>query len=224
MYYIHIHIYTYMYSYCGGDLGEKQFLVGVHMCACAQKMCLCVCVYACLFLCLFVCVYTQRIPLPFFDDEARGLVDCTTAPHIKHIRSVKFRFFLKPKNAPYHIVSHVEESWNTRQNAILRDCTTATYLSDGASTSTSRDNASCHGVSYMNKSWYTLMGHVAQTSYPYHIWMGYVTYGVAAVSRLDKIIGLFCKIALQKRQYSAKGTYNFIDPTDRSHPIPTSHV
>jgi len=35
-----------------------------------------------------------------------------------------------------------------------------------------------------------------------------------------KITGLFCKRALWKRQYSAKETYNFIDPTtDRSHPI-----
>ena len=47
-----------------------------------------------------------------------------------------------------------------------------------------------------------------------------LSYGVALVSRIDKIIGLFCKRALQKRQYSAKQTYNFIDPTDRSHPIP----
>jgi len=38
-------------------------------------------------------------------------------------------------------------------------------------------------------------------------------------SRIDKIIGLFCKRDLQKRQYSAKETYDFIDPTDRSHPI-----
>jgi len=44
-------------------------------------------------------------------------------------------------------------------------------------------------------------------------------YGVALVSRIDKIIGLFCKRALQMRQYSGKETYNFIDPTDRSHPI-----
>jgi len=44
-------------------------------------------------------------------------------------------------------------------------------------------------------------------------------HGVALASRIDKIIGLFCKRALQKRQYSAKETYNFIDPTDRSHPI-----
>jgi len=46
-----------------------------------------------------------------------------------------------------------------------------------------------------------------------------LSYGVALVSRIDKMIGLFCKRALQKRRYSAKVTYNFIDPTDRSHPI-----
>jgi len=34
-----------------------------------------------------------------------------------------------------------------------------------------------------------------------------------------KIKGLFCKRALSKRRYSAKETYNFIDPTDRSDPI-----
>jgi len=44
-------------------------------------------------------------------------------------------------------------------------------------------------------------------------------YEVALVSRIDKIIGLFCKRALLKRLHSAKETYNFIDPTDRSHPI-----
>jgi len=44
-------------------------------------------------------------------------------------------------------------------------------------------------------------------------------YGVALVSRIDKIIGLFCKRALWKGRYSAKETCNFIDPTDRSHPL-----
>jgi len=34
-----------------------------------------------------------------------------------------------------------------------------------------------------------------------------------------KIIGLFCKRALYKRQYSAKETYNFKEPANRSHPI-----
>ena len=33
------------------------------------------------------------------------------------------------------------------------------------------------------------------------------------------MIGLLCKRALQKRRYSAKETYNFKEPTNRSHPI-----
>jgi len=45
------------------------------------------------------------------------------------------------------------------------------------------------------------------------------TYVVATISRLLKIIGLFCKRALYKRRYSAKETYNFKKPTNRSHPI-----
>jgi len=44
-------------------------------------------------------------------------------------------------------------------------------------------------------------------------------YGVATISRLLQIIGLFCKRALQKRRYSTKETYNFKEPTNRSHPI-----
>ena len=39
-------------------------------------------------------------------------------------------------------------------------------------------------------------------------------YGVALVSRIDKIIGFFCKRAPQKRRYSAKETCNFIDPAN----------
>ena len=31
-----------------------------------------------------------------------------------------------------------------------------------------------------------------------------------------KTIGLFCKRALQKRRYSAKETYNFMDPTNQA--------
>jgi len=42
------------------------------------------------------------------------------------------------------------------------------------------------------------------------------------MSRLLKIIGLFCKRALEKRLYSAKETYNLKEPTHRSHPIAMS--
>jgi len=38
----------------------------------------------------------------------------------------------------------------------------------------------------------------------------------ATISTLLKIVGLFCKRALQKRLYSAKETYNFKEPTNRS--------
>jgi len=46
-------------------------------------------------------------------------------------------------------------------------------------------------------------------------------YWVATLNRIDKMIGLFCKRALYKRQYSAKETCHLIDPTYRSHPIHT---
>jgi len=39
------------------------------------------------------------------------------------------------------------------------------------------------------------------------------------ISRLLKIIGLFCKRALQKRRYSAKETCHFEEPTNKSHPV-----
>ena len=45
------------------------------------------------------------------------------------------------------------------------------------------------------------------------------TYGVATISRLLKMIGLFCKRALQKRPIFCKETYIFKHPTNRSHPI-----
>jgi len=59
------------------------------------------------------------------------------------------------------------------------------------------------------------------------IWMSHVTdmnYGVAMTSRLFKMIGLFCKRALQKRWYSAKETYDFKEPTNRSHHIVRSRI
>ena len=44
-------------------------------------------------------------------------------------------------------------------------------------------------------------------------------YGVATTSRLLKMIGLFCKRALEKRWYSAKEKPNFKEPINRNHPI-----
>ena len=47
-----------------------------------------------------------------------------------------------------------------------------------------------------------------------------ISYGVATISGLLKIIGVFCERALKKRRYSAKETYNPKEPTHRSNPIP----
>jgi len=49
--------------------------------------------------------------------------------------------------------------------------------------------------------------------------MGIVCYKEATISGLLKVIGLFCKRALKTRRYSAKETYRFKEPTNRSHPI-----
>jgi len=44
-------------------------------------------------------------------------------------------------------------------------------------------------------------------------------YEVATISRLLKIIGLFCKRALHKRPIFFEETYNFKEPTNHSHPL-----
>jgi len=44
-------------------------------------------------------------------------------------------------------------------------------------------------------------------------------YGVATVSRIDTIIGLFCKILSHLQSFFTKETYNLIDLTNQSHPI-----
>jgi len=47
----------------------------------------------------------------------------------------------------------------------------------------------------------------------------YIYYGVATDSMIDKIIGLFCRIMSLLQGSFTKETYNFIDPTNQSHPI-----
>jgi len=86
-------------------------------------------------------------------------------------------------------------------------------------------NESCHiWMSHVTYGW--VMSHMKESC---HIWVSHATYEevmthikkcrVATISRLLRIIGLFCKRALSKRRYSAKETYNFKEPTNRSHPI-----
>ena len=49
-------------------------------------------------------------------------------------------------------------------------------------------------------------------------WLHRTWYGVATISRLIKIIGLFCRISSLLQGSFAKETYNFKEPTNRSHP------
>ena len=42
---------------------------------------------------------------------------------------------------------------------------------------------------------------------------------MATISRIDKIVGLFCRIASLFQDSFAKETYNVMDPTNQSHPI-----
>jgi len=50
-----------------------------------------------------------------------------------------------------------------------------------------------------------------------------MSYEVATIRRLLKIIGLFCQRAPQKRRYSVKETCNVKEPTNGSHPIVEEH-
>jgi len=47
-------------------------------------------------------------------------------------------------------------------------------------------------------------------------------YGVATISRLLKILGLFCRKSAVLQGSFAKEPYNFKEPTNRSHPIEDS--
>ena len=49
-------------------------------------------------------------------------------------------------------------------------------------------------------------------------------YGVATISRLLKILGLFCRVYSLLYGSFAKKTYNFKEPTNRSHPIEVSWI
>jgi len=73
-----------------------------------------------------------------------------------------------------------------------------------------RSDEFCHAYIYMYQYMYE------------HICMRHgAWYGVA---RNLKSIGLFCKRALSNRRYSAKETYDFKEPTNRSHPIGRARV
>ena len=74
------------------------------------------------------------------------------------------------------------------------------------------------------KQVYFVFGHLSPLpTSPHHEWCTQRAgcYGVATVSRIDEIIGLFCRILSLFQGSFAKETYNFIDPTNQRHPIRT---
>jgi len=64
----------------------------------------------------------------------------------------------------------------------------------------------------------TLQHTVAHCNTPNHTFEN-VYYGVATISRLLKILGLFCRTSSLSQGSFAKETYHFKEPTNRSHPI-----
>ena len=50
------------------------------------------------------------------------------------------------------------------------------------------------------------------------------TYGVATVSRIEKIVGLFCRILSLLLGSFVIETYNLIDATHQSHPIVSTRL
>jgi len=67
----------------------------------------------------------------------------------------------------------------------------------------------CANISFTRDTWLISIYHLTHTC----------VHGVATISVLLKIVGLVCKRTLYNRWYSAKQTYNFKEPTNRSRPI-----
>jgi len=61
-------------------------------------------------------------------------------------------------------------------------------------------------------------------SYVWYTMHSYVWYGVATISKLLKIIGLFCRISSLLWGSFAKETYNCKEPTNRRYPIWRIHM
>jgi len=94
---------------------------------------------------------------------------------------------------------------------------------------------SCHTyewvMSYMDKSHHTWEWVMSHTNESCHVQISHVTsgrvicetschtYGVATISRLLKMIGIFCRILSLLWVSFATETYHFKEPTNRSHPI-----
>jgi len=79
----------------------------------------------------------------------------------------------------------------------------------------------CHTCGWgMSHIWMRRGTHMYESCHAYEYGMSdRKGYGVPTVSRIDKSIGLFCKLLSLLSGSFAKETYSLIDPTNRSHPI-----
>ena len=105
-------------------------------------------------------------------------------------------------------VSHMNESFHTYEWVI-------SHIRMSHITHT---NESCLTYAVISHIWMVQLMHACDMTYLQVIHICRY-YGVATISRLLKIIGLFCRISSLFKGSFAKETYNFKEPTNGSHPI-----
>ena len=131
-------------------------------------------------------------------------------------------------------ISYMDESCHTYKPLWVTNMDTpchvwtsrVTYPSTRPYSEVPTHSLSCHGVlewsmSCINKSSHACKWAVNVACHTRE-WGRYRQ--LASIGRLLKIVGLFCKRALEKRQHSAKRTYNLKEPTNQSHPIPRANT
>ena len=119
-----------------------------------------------------------------------------------------------PRHTYEWVMSHI---WMSHVLHVYESCLTDEWVMSRIWMShVTHMNNSCHAGRRRPRK---LPRHTYEQFHAAHMKESCLTYGVATISRLLKFVSLFCKWALQKRLYSAKETYNFKEPTSRSHPI-----
>jgi len=100
-----------------------------------------------------------------------------------------------------------------------RNHITHTYVSQNMNTSSCDTHTYTSHVTHMHMS--NIICMVSRTHYfaETFCWHGFCWYGVATITRLLKIVVLFCRESSLLHGFFAKETYDFKDPTNRSHPI-----
>jgi len=109
-----------------------------------------------------------------------------------------------PDSYVWHIWSRVTHM-NQSRHMWMRHVTYELVAPYMTVTSHLRMNTTCHAYDQV-------VPHLKETRNKHR-------YGVATVSRIDLITGLFCRISSLLYGSLAKESCNFIDPTNQSHPI-----